>query len=537
MPRSMPYACLFLLAGLTLFGCKTPVASSQFGFSESDGRAGQHDPERIIARVAVVRFDVDSSQASSDLGEQVAELMAHSLREQGGLRVVSGDSVDLYRPAGELDDGRARVLGRGLSVDIVVYGDVMRIGANSIVSSRILRVDGDQPSEVEVMSTRDLARFEPETEKLAESIASQLYANPALAGSRLEGKDGRWGGQGLHPSDRYWRSSTLRGDLIGVALGDVDGDGKLETVACSASGVVVARREGERFTPITSRDDIGHIVSVSCFDTNGDGRDEIVLSGIAAERPYSQLWEMRNGALQPSIEGIPYHLRAMDTPQGRQLLGQAGSLNAPFSGGILPMRRQGDELVAGEPLELPFWPDLFSFAWFNLSGSRNSGLVTLALSGQLKVYDHEGVELWVSKKAFGGKRYGYNNRTRASDNAFLNGQRSSDLVSISNAIVVADLDFDGKDEVLLAHNAGYAGSFFENIQLYYEGRVIAYGWTGLTMTELWATQAYSNYVPMCAVGDQDNDGAPELVLAVDLHSSQVPSMKRVSALAVHDMVE
>ncbi len=530
MPRPVRLS-LFLC--ILLLGCTGQRPSSPFGFDPDQGGEPTHDPERVIAHVAVVRYYADGDGA---LGDEVAELVARSLRAQGGLRVVSGDTVNLYRPEGELDDAKARVLGRGLSVDIVVYGDVVRIGERTIVSSRVLRVDGEQPAETQVLASADPARFEPDTENHGEDLARQLYANPALAGSRLEGKGGRWSGQGPHPSDRYWRSTTMRGDLIGVALGDLDGDGTVETVACTERGVAVARRDGERFTPVAAADDLGHIVAVSCFDSDGDGRDEIFLSGIAVERPHSQWLQLTDDGLEVLASGIPYHLRAMDTPQGRRLLGQEGALTAAFSGPIYAMRRDGAEIVADEPLDLPFHPDLFEFGFLNIKGSRNSGIVALTENLQLKVYDASGNELWKSSKSFGGKRFGYRSRIDAANNSFLDGGDGDDFVAITAPIEVVDLDMDGRQEVLLAFNAGYAGSFFESIQLYYEGRVLCYGWTGLAMTELWATQAYANYVSQGAFGDQDNDGEPELVLAVALQSSQIPYLSRSSALAVHDIV-
>ena len=81
-----------------------------------------------------------------------------------------------------------------------------------------------------------------------------------------------------------WRSPYLTERLVGLDIADIDGDGKNELVYVTSRKVYAARFDGESFTQLAefALPENSTIISVDLFDTNVDGRSEIIVS---AQRP------------------------------------------------------------------------------------------------------------------------------------------------------------------------------------------------------------------------------------------------------------
>jgi hypothetical protein len=85
---------------------------------------------------------------------------------------------------------------------------------------------------------------------------------------------------------------------------------------------------------------------------------------------------------------------------------------------------------------------------------------------------------------------------------------------IPQRIQVADLDKDGKNEIVVVKNEDTASGLFARLRIFKTGHIEFLGWNGGGFVKEWKTQRFSRYISDCAVGDLNNDGEDELVFSV-----------------------
>ena len=83
-----------------------------------------------------------------------------------------------------------------------------------------------------------------------------------------------------------WKSRNFKMQLESMALGDVDGDGKTETVLITRRAIHVFRHTGDRFEKIyeTKGRSSSKYIGVDIADINNNGRAEIFITSILLER-------------------------------------------------------------------------------------------------------------------------------------------------------------------------------------------------------------------------------------------------------------
>jgi len=121
-------------------------------------------------------------------------------------------------------------------------------------------------------------------------------------------------GRGYFPCRPYcgFRPDQVLGKLAGpargVALADIDGDGKLDAIATSTAGVKVwMQREGLRFEDATASLGLtgaaAGAVAVAVADVDGEGRPALLLDGVLWQRAGAGAGYVKNARL-PAIAGL-----------------------------------------------------------------------------------------------------------------------------------------------------------------------------------------------------------------------------------------
>ena len=132
----------------------------------------------------------------------------------------------------------------------------------------------------------------------------------------------------------------------------------------------------------------------------------------------------------------------------------------------------------------------------------------------LRLLDTNGNEEWSSSEPYGGSSSYLEpsaeieaaKKTRSDPDP-----RAQNRLYLPQRIIVADLDKDGKKEVLVVKNIDTSGGVFSRIRIFKSGYFESLSWDNVGLSPKWRTRKFSGYISDYALGDIDNDGTDELV--------------------------
>jgi hypothetical protein len=322
---------------------------------------------------------------------------------------------------------------------------------------------------------------------------------------------------GRELSPQIWRSTTFNQVFNGIALGDVDGDGKIETVVITPKSVLVCRYDQKRFFKVQEIENPGVNIGVDVADINGNGVPEIFITSLTVSRKAiaSFVLEWDGKAFRRIAEGENWFYRVTATPdRGKVLLGQEHRSEAPFSGRIYEMIWRGGQYAPEVDL-LPGNRDV-NVLGVTLSGildSQRETVVALDSGDHIKVFE-AGKELWRSSERFGGTTVYYAGKIE-------------DMGDAERPLYLATrlLPFPGKDgrtTVMTIKNHDVMGAVrLEKHRSYSDSQIMTLYWDGLGLSQEWRTRKISGQVRDIAIGDFNNDGKDELVAAVIIDEGRI----------------
>lgn len=318
------------------------------------------------------------------------------------------------------------------------------------------------------------------------------------------------GAQGIVQVDRQedadlWHGPQMKGEPVGVAVGDFDGDGKQEAVIAFENRLEIVRLSGRAWQPVTKVDLDSRLKSLAldAIDLTGDGIPELYVTAADGPQLSSVVVEKIAGKFLISIEKLPWLLRVVDLPgRGKVLLGQdMAAKKVEFGPEIFEVQRQGAALIRGRSLDLPRSNDIYGFLPFQPEVGGELAL-RFGRNSRLEVADRTGEILWQGAEAMGG-REAYVERI---DPEVLRDQMTKRLY------LDAPLKPGRSGEFLVPVNEGI--SFLGNYRSFEKSQIKAFRWDGRAMEELWFTKPQGGYLSDFTLADVDNDGAQELVMTV-----------------------
>ncbi|HEX8042138.1 VCBS repeat-containing protein, partial [Candidatus Deferrimicrobium sp.] len=206
---------------------------------------------------------------------------------------------------------------------------------------------------------------------------------------------------------RVSRSDRIPDELQGVVAGDPDAAGNAEVLAFGTRIVYIYRVKGKELLPYTriTRGLPGHILNVEAIDLDGDGKKEILVSGLEGEYLGSVVLKRKGEVYEPVAGRIPYFLVVLPDWQGKPtVVGQRLGSDTPFDGRLYTMSWTGKTLVEGAPLPADTRSAPLSFGIPGLSSARLGQEWRLVYTDQdyhLRVLDASG-----KTESRSGGRYG-----------------------------------------------------------------------------------------------------------------------------------
>jgi len=301
-----------------------------------------------------------------------------------------------------------------------------------------------------------------------------------------------------------WRSEALKHEASGIAVGDIDGDGKKEMVVAFRDQVEVFRWNGQKLESVSvfkSRG-LSNYLSVDMADVDGAGHDKIFASlyieGI--KRARTLILEFSSGTLH-EVGRLDGFVRVLEHADGkRELVTQDLSLarelrvKQPFT-----LIKTPKGIREGSVLKLPRSlnnDQLFGYTWGDWDGDGAEDFAFLQGGERLRILFKDAK--WSSGEVYGGSKADF-------------GWEDDQMGSLYPRLMSWKSP-SGKSLLLVPHNIPYTPIRMARLKIYKESELIGLAWNGLELAPVWKLPLAGALADF-SVGDVMQNGTPQLWIA------------------------
>lgn len=329
------------------------------------------------------------------------------------------------------------------------------------------------------------------------------------------------------------RRHPLDGPVRGLAVADLDGDGRAELLVAGERVVTVYRWQ-EGVGPAAAGVEFrtaGLVLSLDAADVNGTGRAQVVVVDYQGGGEFitSTVFEWAGERLRPIYETRGRFLRVVPVGRESWLLEQAAGQSEPFEPGVRRLVWRDGTYREGARLRLPSGVSVYGLALMRLTGSPEPEVVALLPEDRLAVWTAKGQRLWTSPDAYGGAAvtFPYAPMGEPRDRIDVIGRVFGRVVPVPSPGDEADvlvwenlLPLGGQFRILLPRLAPIA---------FTEGRMHRLRWKDGAFQRVWQSQITDGYIVDFGYGDLDADGAPEVVVGVVPRGLNLATLGRANA--------
>lgn len=514
-------------------------------------------PAALFAKtLAIVPFKVHADRDVRFMAEGIYDMLSTRLHRPGELEVKPRAAVErgLAALPGGFSEARAAEAARALGADVLVFGSLTVLGEGVSLDVQAIDAAGARPPLSFSEQSPDPGGIIARVNRLAGEMQASLLGRPAAAPAAASPQaaasppsappaaDGQAhpeklfrrqgglapedrpspfvsedGGGGIELSPKFWRSASFKQLFNALALGDVDGDGKTETVIATQDGLIVQRMEQGRFHQVYDlrKENRGIPVAVDVADVNGNGRPEIFVTALTPTRRAlaSYVLEHDGKGFRRLAEGLPFYFRVCRTPErGAILLGQEHRPGSPHSTRIHEMIWKNGRYEAEARVSVPIALNVLGLTFARLGEGPKESTVAFDREDFIRVFEPGGAEEWKSAEKYGGSTLYF-----AAERA--------DQGDIENPIYLPmrllPWEEEGKGRLLVVRNHDWAGRRLERMRFLRESQIFSFSWDGLGLAPQWRTRKITGAIRDFAVGDFGNEGRRTLVAAVVLEEGHV----------------
>jgi hypothetical protein len=426
---------------------------------------------------------------------------------------------------GSLNKEIAINIGKALKADYVILGSLTVFGDSVSIDAKILDVNKEKELITAFNQSKGMDEVIPTVNKFAQDINAKIMGRYVRAPvyAKVPEEEEKVGPKGLIrvkeslQEKEIGHAQAFRTGIVGLDVGDVDGDGKSELVFIDSNTVYIHKWTENKFAEFRSIKGrwSPNYVYLSVADLDGNGRAEIYVSNLSESGLSSFVLEWQSGDFATIAKGQRWFFKVVDIPgKGKTLIGQSRITGGGFTRYIYILKREGDSFVKGERLRLPAMANIFNFTQGNIADKNE--IQTLILSPEtefLFLFDENGEEIWRSDNEFGGI-----DTHMVVPGPDEGGER---WIHFSSPIIVLDIDNDGLNEVVICKNKSSVGRITEKDRAFSSGKLHFLSWDKVDLATKWETKKMSGAITGYSLKDVDNDGNIEVVIAVALRSKSV----------------
>ncbi|MCK5508396.1 MAG: VCBS repeat-containing protein [Desulfobacterales bacterium] len=522
-------------------------------------------------RIAIIPFKINAEKDMTFLKDGVFDMLFSRLSSGENVEVIGREEIEKVVKTVEgmlINEGKAREIGARLEADFVLFGSLTIFGESISIDSKMVDVAGNRKTIIflnqtggigeviskinnfageikkkifgRVMASKEASAKQTQPvqieniyahpEKLAEDFGEFEYAdkksdpNPSFIVTRPK-----------KSSREFWKSKNFRELINGIALGDVDCDGKIETVIITPDSVHIYRFENNRLLEIMKIDENKYkiFIGVDVADINNNGYPEIFVTSLNPQRNVinSIVFEYDGKNYNRIVDSCAWYYRVLELPgRGSALFGQKQKTGGPdtFSSEIFEMVWSNNEYVPDRKVLSANCANLMGFALGDAMNTGGETVVAYDKSDHISIVNHSGKVLWKGNDHHGGSTHYFKMPSfePGSDNRQYYPMRLS----------ITDIDLDGKYEVVGVKNHELTGRLLKRLRKFKEAQIESLSWNGLGLAVNWQTAKISGYIRDFAIGDFDNDGKNEIIAAVISKSGSILGTRPKSSVISYDLM-
>ena len=506
-------------------------------------------------KIALLPFKINAEKDMTFLQNGIFDMLTSRLSKEGEVVVIGRQAVEkavqaVGSPA-TVNESLARKIGSRLNADYTLFGSLTVFGDSISIDAKMVDVTGATPTSSYFDQSKDLGGVITKINQIAAQINANIFGRQTTvaqkaAPSQQAAKPAQKDSTQAHPEKllqnrgtdgegspfmmmdeekesfhQFWRSASFKHVINGIAVGDVDRDGKIETVVATPHSIIIYRSEGGKFYKAQEeiKEGQGRVhVGVDVADINENGYAEIFVSSLnkTRNRLISYVLEYDGKNFSKIVDNSPYYYRVADIPaRGKILLGQRHNKNNPFSSQIYDMIWQNSDYVPENEIRTHRKTNLLGFTLGDVLNNHQELGVSYRENDHILIVDASGKEIWRS-----GERYGGSTLYSAGDKEDRGGYILYPQY-YPMRLLVADTNGDGTNEVIAVKNHELARMKLEKFRKFTNAHIVSLSWDGIGLATQWKTRKISGFIRDYAVGDFDNDGKMELIAAVVQSEGQV----------------
>ena len=531
--------------------------------------------------VTVLPFTLNSANKADDFMKKgISEMISTRISVPNKIEVTDKDVVlaELKKSnIKEITLSDVYKLGNKLKSDYVVWGSINKIGNTLSIDGKLIDIVTSKSDIGVFTQSQNLDEIMPKINDFSQKIVQHILgasatqttskvattgtsqpAAPAvsresqiIAGMKTGGKRRTLTSvinpdfiNASDPMNRrgFWLSQKLPTELKGMDIGDVNGDGLNEVVVIDRNNVYIYQKTDNNLKllekiPGKSYD---NYMAVDVADINKDGKKQIFVTSLNNINLDSFVLEFKDGKYVKIASDVDWFLRVLDTSSGIPILiGQKFGYDKPFDTPIYEIVWKDGKYVEDEKKKIPLGLSIYGLAIDNFGTGEGSEKIiamdeldylcmfekTTKPLSRIFTYPSPSEELiWRSDEQFGGS----NNYFENFDTTHPENKEKSAFIDLR--IHTYDTNNDGKKEVIIAKNLDSTGRAFKRAKFFTSSEIYNLEWDGVGMAENWRTKKIKGYVVDSSIKDIDNDGKPEIVLALILSSGGTKSVIAVYKL-------
>lgn len=474
------------------------------------------------AKVIVFPFVIHAAADQAFLKQAVMDMLYTRLSGEGRTVVIESQAPMAESPAGStpLPDAAAVERGRAQQADYVLVGSLTLLGDAVSTDARLLRTSDQKP----LVTFNQSGQGQGAVIEHVDALAARIKQDVFLAAAVPQPAPGARPAAPPPPAAlapalgelAYWKSDNFKTEISSLAIGDLDGDDRNETVFVDRSTLYVYRYYGKSFELIETLPDKTHnaYIRVDVADINRNGKAEIFVTNYISsqKRLQSFVLEWNGSSYETLSEKSDWYYRvAQDAAGNQRLLGQKGGSgdsivsirDALFQKEVFELQWQSGQYVPKAPYKLPGGMIIFGHVFGYLTDKKQPKIATFSEDNYLTLLNADGEKEWQSDEPYGGSPQFF--EVPNPDDS-----KRIEHFYLPQRIYITDFDRDGANEIIVVKNHDAARAL-SRTKVYKEGVIECLSFDAIGAQLKWQTRKISGYISDYALGDFDNDGKNDLV--------------------------